>query len=63
MSGEKSETLVRYTKQNHTLTVRKKEKYQRMITVEAIVQYSKGTVNQTKSCYFFSNMEIYGCFL
>ena len=25
-SGEKSETLVRYTKQNHTLTVRKKEK-------------------------------------
>ena len=27
-SGEKSETLVRYTKQNHTLTVRKKEKHQ-----------------------------------
>ena len=26
-SGEKSETHVRYTKQNHTLTVRKKEKY------------------------------------
>ncbi|KAL8124902.1 hypothetical protein AgCh_012536 [Apium graveolens] len=26
-SGEKSEILVRYTKQNHTLTVRKKEKY------------------------------------
>ncbi|KAL8108606.1 hypothetical protein AgCh_024902 [Apium graveolens] len=25
-SGEKSETLVRYTKQNHTLTVRKKDK-------------------------------------
>ena len=25
-SGEKSETHVRYTKQNHTLTVRKKEK-------------------------------------
>jgi hypothetical protein len=24
LSGEKSETLVRYTKQNHTLTVRKK---------------------------------------
>jgi len=24
-SGEKSETLVRYTKQNHTLTVRKKD--------------------------------------
>ena len=44
MSVEKSETLVRYMKQNHTLTVRKKEKYQRMITVEAIVQYSKGTV-------------------
>ena len=26
-SGEKSETHVRYTKQNHTLTVRKKEKH------------------------------------
>ena len=25
-SGEKSETLVRYTKQNHTLTVRKKDR-------------------------------------
>ena len=28
MSGEKSETLVRYTKQLHTLTVRKKEEHQ-----------------------------------
>ena len=63
MSGEKSETLVRYTKQNHTLTVRKKEKYQKLIDVGAIVQYSKSTVDQTNSCYFFSNMEIYGCFL
>ena len=26
MSGEKSETLVRYTKQNHTFTMRKKDK-------------------------------------